>query len=123
MLLTINGGLMNNKSMEKLKVLKELGFSNEQIESVVSIDLSLEENHGVYVTARFIFYLSKDRYDKVLEILSPKCRPCPFCKSKMIEIKTTIGGFIGYCYNCRVNGPTGRSEKEAINIWNGELTS
>lgn len=52
--------------------------------------------------------------------------PCPNCKSKYLFLRAYVnraeskGRFFIKCYNCFVEGSSGKNVKEAVDLWNKE---
>lgn len=47
----------------------------------------------------------------------PKPRPCPICKNKP-GVVLWGGEWLVYCPKCKYMGLYGKTEKEAIKLWN-----
>lgn len=50
-----------------------------------------------------------------------KIKPCPFCGSENLSVKSWEGGgYIGYiiCNNCEAYGPSATDEEKSIRMWN-----
>ena len=74
--------------------------------------------HSITSIDEYYNWAAKQR-ELVVELFKPKPDACPFCKSDDIE-PVFVDGWKGWmiCRDCGANGPDGRTEAEAIQLWN-----
>ena len=59
------------------------------------------------------------RYDELLEALSVKLKPCPFCGSDELELALNgIGNWSVSCLGCGATGRDERKADKAVEVWN-----
>lgn len=49
--------------------------------------------------------------------MTDELKPCPFCKSKRLVVKSMFASFVR-CLDCNATGPEGLSNREAADKWN-----